>query len=293
MQTWSPRDVVGKQAEAGVVDFSAFSATHGTFEQALIQNLVQPVRIHLPIRNQTQKATCVWYDLNMNSSTMWNTEGCQLREVTSTAVVCECFHLTRFGAFLWSETKRMPFEHIRSFKLGMFDGPIAAAFILGFCTMHTFGAVLHFMDLRDEHRGRIKAHHAHKAAMLDAILSGNAFHKQTLKFTFKSRHPLARVFYYGTSSSLGRYQLWDVTSTSLAFSMLWSVLPGVCLSSICFAFVLHVDVFVCVGRLQQTVVTWAVCMAHNHLLRRHIYCDAGDGYPFAQGRCQSQAFDPC
>ena len=135
MQTWSPRDVVGKQAEAGVVDFSAFSATHGTFEQALIQNLVQPVVIHIPRLNQTAEATCVWYDLNPNSSSEWNTEGCQLKEVTNEAVVCECFHLTRFGAFLLSEARQMPFKRLRGFHLGKFNGKIAAVFIIGFCTM--------------------------------------------------------------------------------------------------------------------------------------------------------------
>ena len=227
MRTWSAHELQGpnESAGAGVVDFSAFSRDRGTFKQAEIKNLVDPVVIHLPVLNQTPRATCVWYDLSPNLSSKWNTKGCQLREVANTSVVCECFHLTRFGAFLLSETRQMPFEHLRGFELGKFNGGVAAPFIVGFCTMHLFGGSLYFMDLRDARRGRMKLHHTHKAAMLDAILSGTAFGKQTLRFAFQARHPLARVFYYGTSSSLGRYQLWDATSTSVAFSMLWSVWP--------------------------------------------------------------------
>ena len=47
-------------------------------------------------------------------------------------------HLMRVGAFLLSETRQMPFEHLRGFELSRFNGGIAAAFIAGFCTMHLF-----------------------------------------------------------------------------------------------------------------------------------------------------------
>ena len=230
MQAWRPGQLNGPNRTdvGGVVDFHFCREESDGFKEVVAANLRDPIVIRIPLamhnRSRSAGAACMFYDPD---SALWRADGCIIREVTQTEMVCACNHTTRFGTFLGDELRKLPFENFKMLEVEKFDAKVAAVFIAVFVVMELFGLVLRLKDRRDERRGISRLVDDNEAAIRAALALGATkdLWKHAMQFSFQTRHPLAQLWFFGSSPSLTRQQLWAQTSTTLCWAMLWTVVP--------------------------------------------------------------------